>query len=67
MRLDANGRKRKALRIAREHGSAPGAQEKAWVIDQMVFALLGEREYKTWLQSRSGTWDKGTAPASNGG
>ncbi len=67
MKLDAYGHIRKALRIAREHGSAQSAREKAWVIDQMVRALVGEREYEDWVRTRGGAWDTGVAPANGGG
>lgn len=60
--LDSAGRIRKALRVAREHGSSPEPREKAWVIDQMVRALLGERDYTEWTTSRGATWDQGKAP-----
>lgn len=57
----------KALELARRYGGIDGAHHKAWVIDQMVRALTGER-YEAWIaEYRTGenetyTWDEGTPP-----
>lgn len=54
-----------ALRIAERYGQTDGAHHKAWVIDQMVRALLGDG-YEAWLaeyrEHLSGDWDEGVAP-----
>jgi len=67
-----------ALRIADDWGQADGAHHKAWVIDQIVRALCGQRpgyneptaEYLQWVRAyRAGQdgpdtydWDEGTVP-----
>lgn len=59
-----------AMLVAYHHGQADGAHHKAWVIDQMVRALLGERNYqhfvKEFCAGASGPetyeWDCGIAP-----
>lgn len=58
-----------ALDIAMRYGQTDGAHHKAWVIDQMVRALLGER-YGAWVAYAKGgrdgpdtyPWDEGIAP-----
>jgi len=59
-----------ALHIAYQYGQVDGAHHKAWVIDQMVRALLKE-EYEPWLEEYQCVdedgdyqyeWDKGIAP-----
>jgi hypothetical protein len=47
-----------ALQIAARYGQIDGAHHKAWVIDQMVRALLGD-QYAAWV---SDDWDEGIAP-----
>ncbi len=75
---DEGDRKRteRALQWARQFGSIDGAHHKAWVIDQMVRALLGSqtgeqtREYAAWLEKQCAgedgpdtyEWDFGVAP-----
>lgn len=47
----------KALRIAMDYGTEDGAHHKAFAIDQIVRALLGD-QYNKFVQVASG-WDKG--------
>lgn len=47
----------KALKIAMEYGPEDGAHHKAYAIDQMVHALLGD-QYDKFVKMVSG-WDKG--------
>lgn len=60
-----------ALKIAFKYGQIDGSHHKAWVIDQMVRALLGSEEaYKAWIRhyvydeetDSVYEWDKGIAP-----
>lgn len=67
-----------ALRIASEDSQTDGAHHKAWAIDQMVRALLGQRpgydepteEYRAWVREYcrgedgpdTYEWDEGIAP-----
>ena len=59
----------KALAIARQSGSVDGDHHKAWVIDQMVRALIGEG-YEDWVSTtkygedgiENYAWSKGTSP-----
>ena len=58
-----------ALDIAFAYGSTDGAHHKAWVIDQMVRALIGDK-YEAWArEARAGEegpetyeWDEGIPP-----
>lgn len=58
-----------ALEIAYRFGQIDGDHHKAWVIDQMVRALTGDR-YDEWVRkARDGAdgpetyaWDEGIAP-----
>lgn len=58
-----------ALEVAFRYGEIDGAHHKAWVIDQMCRALLGDG-YATWVERRkagpdgpdSYIWDEGIAP-----
>lgn len=54
-----------ALTYAWMHGQTDEAHHKAWVIDQMVRALLGDG-YKKWVADYRAngkySWDKGIAP-----
>lgn len=58
-----------ALEVTRDYGQTDGAHHKAWVIDQMIRKLLGDR-YEEWVLSyRLGEdgpdtyeWDEGIAP-----
>lgn len=62
----------RAIDVALMYGSIDGAHHKAWVIDQMVRALLETGEaYAAWcLEKRDGAdgpetydeWDSGIAP-----
>lgn len=60
----------RALEMAEECGQFDGAHHKAWVIDQMVRALLGPKRYERWVAAyRAGEdgpdtyeWDEGIAP-----
>lgn len=59
----------KALGIANQYGGIDGAHHKAWVIDQMVRAILGEH-YEAWVKvfcdgedgPNTYEWDEGIAP-----
>jgi hypothetical protein len=62
---------RKALEIAHRYGGIDGDWHKAWVIDQMVRALLGtKRDYAAWVRDQKAgedgpdtySWDIGIAP-----
>lgn len=61
---------KKALSIAWSYAQIDGSQHKIWVIDQMVRALLGDKEaYREWVktyQTPDGedyyVWDTGIAP-----
>lgn len=53
-----------ALAIAEQYGQTDGADHKAWVIDQMVRALVGI-DYDYWraaYEADGDEWDEGTAP-----
>ena len=58
-----------ALDIAEQYGQVDGAHHKAWVIDQMVRALLGA-DYVEWVAAycyggdgyMTYSWDEGVAP-----
>jgi len=59
-----------ALAVASECGQTDGAHHKAWVIDQMVRALLGDG-YEAWVTAYRTvpgdpddqySWDEGSAP-----
>ena len=59
----------KAIKIAWQYDQYDGSHHKMWVIDQMVRVLLGETEYKNFIdayQTPDGedyyTWDMGVAP-----
>lgn len=57
----------KALTLAKRYGQIDGAHHKAWVIDQMVRALMPNVDaYQLWrkLYEHDGehTWDEGIAP-----
>lgn len=66
---DAVQRRDEALEIALRYGQIDGEHHKAWVIDQMCRALLGE-EYEQWVADANDgedgpqtyTWDEGIAP-----
>ena len=60
-----------ALGIASEVGQCDGAHHKAWVIDAMVRALLGNGDdYEAWIAAycygddgfMTYSWDEGTPP-----
>jgi len=61
--------KKKALKIAWEYAGIDGSHHKAWVIDQMVRALLGDK-YDKWIKAYckgedgpdTYSWDCGIAP-----
>lgn len=67
--MNDSDRIRKALTLANSFGQTDGDHHKAWVIDQMVRALLGSR-YDEWIMlSKAGDkgpntyeWDEGIAP-----
>lgn len=58
-----------ATDIAFRHGQNDGAHHKAWVIDQIIRALLKE-DYATWITNykldegdpEAYEWDEGIAP-----
>ncbi len=58
-----------ALEVALRYGGIDGAHHKAWVIDQMVRALTGER-YAEWVREANDgedgpntyEWEGGIAP-----
>ena len=50
-----------AVKVAADHGQTDGAHHKAWVIDQMLRALLGT-DYDAWVSSYPDEWDTGVAP-----
>jgi hypothetical protein len=69
--VSEQGRIAAALEVARRYGGTDGADHKAWVIDQMVRALLGEfGAYRQFVaEARAGEdgpetyeWDEGVAP-----
>lgn len=54
----------RAIEIAEADARVDGAHHKAWVIDQMVRALVGV-DYEHWLaayEADGATWDPGVAP-----
>ena len=58
-----------ALDVARRFGGVDGEHHKAWVIDQMCRALLGDRYPAFVAGARSGedgtatdSWDQGISP-----
>ena len=58
-----------ALECAREYGGIDGGHHKAWVIDQMCRALLGDRYDEFVRKAKEGEdgpdtyeWDEGIAP-----
>ena len=60
---------KKAVKIAWQYAQYDGSHHKMWVIDQMVRVLLGETEYRNFIdayQTPDGedyyTWDMGIAP-----
>lgn len=67
--LDAETPVEMALEIAIRWGGIDGAHHKAWVIDQMVRALTGDRYAAVVADAKSGEdgpetydWDEGIAP-----
>lgn len=64
-----NSRIEKALEVAESYSQIDGSHHKAWVIDQMVRALLSGK-YKKWIRkykdgedgANTYEWDKGIAP-----
>jgi hypothetical protein len=61
---------RTALSIALSFGQIDGSHHKAWVIDQMVRAIVGEDRYKEFISlykdgddgPETYEWDEGIAP-----
>ena len=55
-----------AVEIAYRYGQIDGDHHKAWVIDQMVREILGEKEYEKFVKDYEAggeyEWDKGIAP-----
>lgn len=59
----------KAVELAVRYGGIDGEHHKAWVIDQMVRALTGDRYEQVVAEARDGeygpesySWDIGIAP-----
>lgn len=57
----------RTLDVARNHGQVDGCCRKAWVIDQMIRILCGNREdYDAWVESYEdefeNDWDAGVGP-----
>ncbi len=55
-----------ALSIAKSNGQTDGAHHKMWAIDQMVKALINDKDkYFNWVQNYCDSvdvWDKGIPP-----
>ncbi len=48
-----------ALQIIERYGKAEGQRHKAWVMDQVVRALLGQEEaYNKWVLDMRSDWDE---------
>lgn len=68
----AEDRIQQALEVIYRCGQIDGDHHKAWVIDQVVKALMGtEEDYEEWIADYEGdpddednyySWDAGTAP-----
>lgn len=66
---EGDSRVAKALELARKYGQIDGEHHKAWTIDQMVRALLGDA-YEAWVAEacdgedgpETYDWDVGTPP-----
>lgn len=66
---EGDSRVAKALELARKYGQIDGGHHKAWAIDQMVRALLGDA-YESWVREacdgedgpETYEWDEGTPP-----
>lgn len=59
----------RAIELAVRYGGIDGAHHKAWVIDQMVRSLAGDRYADVVRDAKAGndgpetyTWDEGAAP-----
>lgn len=69
MQKSVDERIQSALDIAFRYGSVDGAHHKAWLIDQMVRDLTGDK-YEEWVARRKEghagpstySWDTGIAP-----
>jgi hypothetical protein len=67
---DSEARVRNALIIIERFGGIDGAHHKAWVIDQVVRALVGAGQYDEWVRlMKAGEngpdtydWDQGIPP-----
>lgn len=56
-----------AARVAHRFGGIDGDHHKQWVIDQMLRAILGKRDYQAWVVRMNANpdyepWDTGIAP-----
>ena len=67
--LNHRRRSGEAIQLAVKYGGIDGAHHKAWVIDQMVRILAGDRYEAIVAAARSGEdgpdtygWDEGIAP-----
>lgn len=65
-----NDKVSEAVDIAFRYGQTDGSHHKAWVIDQMVRTLLGEKKYKQFIKNHNEgvdgpdtyEWDEGCPP-----
>ena len=69
LRVGLLTREEKAIEIAVRYGGIDGEHHKAWVIDQMVRALAGDRYAEIVRDAKAGDdgpdtydWDEGVAP-----
>lgn len=54
-----------AVDLADSYGNIDGSHRKEWVIDQMVRALLAEKDYREFREEREKDgygWSEGIAP-----
>ena len=52
-----------AAEIAAQYGGDENANQKQWVINQMLLTMLGHRGYEKWLdRHKFDAWMAGTAP-----
>jgi hypothetical protein len=49
--ISLKDRVNRALNIAFTYGQTNGEEHKLWVIDQMVQALMPQREYDDWVKN----------------
>jgi hypothetical protein len=56
-----------AARVATRFGGFEAAYHKQWVIDQMLRAILGNKDYQAWVERMNSDpeydqWDTGICP-----